>query len=152
MIKEMGSRDFIFKDELDNRSVLCWHKMIQEKGNADELIEIEDIFDQCLLVKYKMKSSTYDVGCLQIEQKMHLEESRGYHITECYMTFSCVRLCNPKYYSPPSSSVLRILQARILEWVAIPFSRGSSLPRDWTHVSCIESRFFTIWITREACM
>ena len=66
--------------------------MIPEKGNADELTEIQGIFDQCLHVKYKMKSSAYDVGCLQIEQKMHLEESRGYHIIECYMTFSCVRL------------------------------------------------------------
>ena len=42
-----------------------------------------------------------------------------------------------------------IHQARILEWVAIPFSRGSSQPRNWTQVSCIEGRFFTIWATRE---
>ena len=43
-----------------------------------------------------------------------------------------------------------ILQARILEWVAIPLSRGSSLPRDRTQVSQIEGRFFTSWDTREA--
>ena len=42
-----------------------------------------------------------------------------------------------------------ILQARILEWVAIPFSRGSSQPRDWTQVSHIAGRFFTSWATRE---
>ena len=42
-----------------------------------------------------------------------------------------------------------IIQARILEWVAIPFSRGSSQPRDKTHVSHITGRFFTIWTTRE---
>ena len=59
-------------------------------------------------------------------------------------------LCDPMDRGPPGSSVHRILQARILEWVAIPFSRGSSCPRDWTHVSCIASRFFTIWDTREA--
>ena len=41
-----------------------------------------------------------------------------------------------------------ILQARILEWAAIPISRGSSQPRDWTWVSCIEDRFFTSWATR----
>ena len=41
-------------------------------------------------------------------------------------------------------------QARILEWVAFPFSRGSSLPRDWTQVSYITGRFFTSWATREA--
>ena len=43
-----------------------------------------------------------------------------------------------------------ILQARILEWVAIPFSRGSSQPRDWTQVTCIAGGFFTSWATREA--
>ena len=43
---------------------------------------------------------------------------------------------NPMDCSPPGSSVCGILQARILEWVAIPFSRGSSQARDWTRVSC----------------
>ena len=42
------------------------------------------------------------------------------------------------------------LQARILEWVAMPSSRGSSQPRDWTQVSHIAGRFFTIWATRES--
>ena len=52
--------------------------------------------------------------------------------------------------SLPGSSVHRILQARILEWVAISFSRGSSQPRYWTQISCIAGRFLTIWATREA--
>ena len=52
--------------------------------------------------------------------------------------------------SPPGSSVHGILWARILEWVAIPFSRRSSQFRDQTWVSCIAGRFFTIWATREA--
>ena len=52
--------------------------------------------------------------------------------------------------SPPGSSVHGILQARILEWVAISFSRGSSQPRDRTQFSCTAVRFFTIWATREA--
>ena len=51
--------------------------------------------------------------------------------------FSRVRLCNPIDLSMPASSVHRILQARILEWVAMPFSRGSSQTRDRTCVSCI---------------
>ena len=55
----------------------------------------------------------------------------------------CPTLCNPKDCSPPGSYVQEILQARILEWVAMPCSRGSSLPRDWTQVSCIAGRFFT---------
>ncbi|XDA77321.1 hypothetical protein R6Z07F_007455 [Ovis aries] len=52
-------------------------------------------------------------------------------------------------YSPPGSSVHGILQAKILEWVAIPFSRGSAQPRDRTQVSCIAGRFFTILATGE---
>ena len=47
----------------------------------------------------------------------------------------CLTLCNPIDGSPPGSSIPRILQARILEWVAISFSRGSSQPRDRTHIS-----------------
>ena len=46
------------------------------------------------------------------------------------------------YCSPPGSSVHGIFQARVLEWVAISFSRGSSRPRDWTRVSCIVDRCF----------
>ena len=62
---------------------------------------------------------------------------------------SCLNLCNPMDRSPPDSSVLGILQARILEWVAIPFSQGSSQPRDRTQVSHIAGRFFTVWATRK---
>ena len=58
---------------------------------------------------------------------------------------SFLTLCNPMDYSPPSSSVRGILQARIKEWVNIPFSRGSSWPRDRILVSCIAGGFFTIW-------
>ena len=50
---------------------------------------------------------------------------------------SCLTLCNPMDRSPPGSSVHGILQARILEWVAMPFSRGSSRPRNRTPVSYI---------------
>ena len=54
-------------------------------------------------------------------------------------------LFNSRDCSLPGSSVHGILQARILEWVAIPFSRGSSQPSDQTQVSCISGKFFTIW-------
>ena len=56
-------------------------------------------------------------------------------------------------YSSPGSSVPGIFQVRILEWVAISYSRVSSWPRDWTHVSCVScfaGRFFTRWAIREA--
>ena len=63
------------------------------------------------------------------------------------VTQSCPTLCDPINCIPPGSSVHGILQARILEWIVIPFSRGSSQLRDTTQVSCIASRFFTIWAT-----
>ena len=65
--------------------------------------------------------------------------------SEVLVVQSCLTLCNPMDYSLPGSSVHGISQARILEWVAIPFSRGSPQPRDWTWVSCIAGWFFTIW-------
>ena len=55
----------------------------------------------------------------------------------------CPTLCDPMNCSPQDSTVCGILQARILEWVAIPFSRGSSQPRDQTWSSCIAGGFFT---------
>ena len=55
-------------------------------------------------------------------------------------------LRNLKDWGPPGSSVHEILQARILEWVATPFSRGSSLLRNGSHI-CIAGRLFTIWVT-----
>ena len=63
---------------------------------------------------------------------------------------SCLTLCDPMDCSPPGSSVHGILQARILEWVAISFSRGSSQARDRTQVSRIAGRRFNLWATREA--
>ena len=60
------------------------------------------------------------------------------------VTQSCPTLCNTMDYT-----VRGILQARILEWVAFPFSRGSSQPRDWTQVSPIAGWFFTNWAIRE---
>ena len=59
----------------------------------------------------------------------------------------CSTLCDPMDCSPPGSSVHGILQARVLEWVAIAFSRGSSWPRDRTLVSCLAGRFFAVWAT-----
>ena len=61
-------------------------------------------------------------------------------------------LCDPVDCSLPGFSVHGILQARVLEWVAISFSRGSSRPRDQTLVSCIAGRRFNLWATREALM
>ena len=62
---------------------------------------------------------------------------------------SCPTLCDPVDGSPPGSSVREVLQARILGWVAMPSSRGSSRPRNWVQVSCTAGTFFTLWATRE---
>ena len=93
-------------------------------------------------------------------------QGQGYHSTDIsvfYKQYGCtsasllvliacwyLTLCNLMDCTLPGSSVHGILQARILEWVAISFSRGFSQPRYWTWVSCIAGRFFTIWATREA--
>ena len=66
------------------------------------------------------------------------------------VTQSCPALCDLMDCSPPGSSVHGTLQARILEWITISFSRGSSRPRDRTLVSCTAGIFFTAWVTREA--
>ena len=66
-------------------------------------------------------------------------------VSEVKVLQSCPGPCNPVDYT-----VQEILQARILEWVAFLFSRGSSQPRDRTQISLIAGRFFTSWATREA--
>ena len=69
----------------------------------------------------------------------------------CAKSFQlCLTLCDPMDCSLSGSSVHGILQATILEWITIPFYRGSSWPRDWTQVFCIAGRFFTVWATRKA--
>ena len=109
----------------------------------------------------------------------NLSPQEAYILAPAKLLQSCLTLCNPKDCSPPGFSVHEISQARILEseseshsvvsdslqphglhnpwnspgqnteWVAFPFSSGSSQPRDWTQVSCIAGRFFTSWATIE---
>jgi len=68
----------------------------------------------------------------------------------CSVAQACPTLWDPMDYSLPGSSVHGILQVRILEWVAISLSRGSSQPRDQTCVSCTAGGFFTCRAIREA--
>ena len=82
----------------------------------------------------------------------HLGDS---YMCACSVAWPCPTLCDPGDYSPPGSSVHGVSQARILEWVAISYSRGSSQPRDQTHISCVsctERRFLyhcTAWEAHE---
>ena len=76
-----------------------------------------------------------------------------YHMkSESEVAQSCPTLCDPMDCSLPGSSIHGILQARVLDWVAISFSRRSpgDRPRDRTRVSRISGRHFTVWATREA--
>ena len=88
---------------------------------------------------------------LNLQAKWHTQR---YHysskVKESEVAQSCQTLCDPMDCSLPGSSVHGIYQARILEWVAISFSRRSSWPRDWTQVSRTIGRHFTFWATREA--
>ena len=61
---------------------------------------------------------------------------------------SCLTLCNAMSCSPPGSSAHGVLQARILEWIAMPSSRGSSQPRDRTHISYVSYTDRQVLITR----
>ena len=69
--------------------------------------------------------------------------------SESEVAQSCLTLCDPMDCSLPGFPVHGIFQARIPEWVSISFSRRSSRPRDWTQVSCVVGRQFTIWATKE---
>ena len=74
-----------------------------------------------------------------------------HHICCCLVAKWYLTLLRPRgLYSPPGSSVHRIYQARILEWVAISFSRGFSWPRDRTLISCTAGRIPYCWVTRKA--
>ena len=75
------------------------------------------------------------VGCHFLLQCMNVER-------ESKVAQLCLTLCDPMVCSLPGSSIHGIFQARVLEWVAIPFSRGSSQPRDQTQVSCFAGRLF----------
>ena len=79
------------------------------------------------------------------------EIQRFVYVCVCVLNWSVVHdFCDPIDCSLPGFSLHGILQARILEWVAISFSRGSSQPKNQTEFSCIAGRFFTDWTMREA--
>ena len=97
-----------------------------------------------------------------IHQKREHSTSRAVHLQSGLLHKVCRCLlfwllspvwffCDPMDCSPPGSSVHRISQTRILEWVAISSSTGSSQPRDWTRISCICRQILYHWAIREVC-
>ena len=99
-------------------------------------------FKYCIFstFSYKFQNKIFLFSHKKFVENVLLEIEKG-------KSLSCL-LCNPRHCSLPGSTVHGILQARILEWVAILFSRGSSWPKDGTRVSFIVGRFFTIWATK----
>ena len=92
----------------------------------------------------------YSISTLQVQQislKSISIKKLGNDVfwVKVWVAQSCLTLCNPMDCSLPGSSVHGILQARMLEWVAILFCRDL-WPRDWTRASCIAGRSFTIWV------
>ena len=98
------------------------------------------------------------LGHKELDSTEWLSLSLTFMITMCAKSLqSCPTLCHPMNCSPPGSSFHGVLQARVLEWVAVPSSRGSSPPRDQTcisYVSCIgrQSCFFATNATWQTCM
>ena len=78
-------------------------------------------------------------GLYVITDSVDMKEKKESEVTQ-----SCPTLCNPTDCSLPNSSIYGIFQARVLEWFAVSFSRGSSQPRDRTRVSCVVGRRFTV--------
>ena len=109
-----------------------------EKKNGKLIIHMFDYFlkmysvDPCLL--QMGRDIWFPLACSESESEV---------------VQSCPSLCDPIDCSPSGSSVHGIFQARILEWVAMPSSRRSSHPRDWTQVSHNVGRCLTVWASRE---
>ena len=87
----------------------------------------------------------FSLPCIVVMKHITSVETKSKDSLKVKVAQLCPTLCDPMDYT-----LHGILWARILEWVAIPFSRGSSQPRDQTQVFCIAGRFFTNWAIREA--
>ena len=97
---------YLFHNIYVKETFICWHQGISWKGQ-----------------KKPSKTKSYSL-CLMV------------HLTSCCTYPRAIALCNVMDCSPPGSSIHGISQARILEWVTVSCSRGSSWPRDRTHISC----------------
>ena len=167
----------IFLDMKYAFSYMKYRKLYFHSLNLHSCVHIGYIVVQ--LLSHAWLCNPMDCNMLGFPVLHHLQELAQTHIhwTHVYMNIRCIQQSRPQIWaihliwasipflepqqavfmaglwwdcSISGSSVHRILQARILEWVAISFSRGSSGPRDWTWASRTAGRLFTIWATREA--
>ena len=152
----LGWEDPLEKGKATHSSILIWrispwgHK---ESDTTDQLslVCLKFIFMSIYLCICEQVKEDWKKGRRKEERKWKQDWSNiFFQGSEVKVAQSCLILCDPLYHNLPGSSVHGILQARILEWVAISFSRGSSQPRDQTQVSHIAGGFFIIWPTRGA--
>ena len=109
-----------------------------------KLVRLQD------LIKCHQVLHAHSFACCTVYLQVYFYDFLSHVCERVLVGQLCPMLCSSMHCSPSGSSVCRILQVRIMEWVAIPFSKGYSWPRDWPQVSNITDRFFTIWDTREA--
>ena len=127
----------------DALELWCWRRLLRvpwtsRRLNQWILKEINPIYSSEGLM-LKLNSNALATWC----KEPAYWKRPWYWKSESEVAQSCLTLCDPMDCSPPGSSVHGILQARILEWVAISFSRGSSWPRDWTQVSTLRADALT---------
>ena len=166
-IQSLGQEDLLEKEMAPHSSILAWKiPWIEEPGKLQSMGSqnrtwLHFHFSLTYFIKHNVNFLQVHSGCY-IQQNFLFFFFKSLSSIPLYVctcmklkvlfTHSCLTLYNPVDCSLPGSTVHGILQARILEWVAIPFSRRSSWCRDWTLVSCIAGAFFTIWATREIHM
>ena len=134
-----------------NSSILAWK--IPWSGYSPWNHRESDTPEQLTTIMYYFDHLDYLVSSLAESEKGWSTGDRFWLIavrisSSAYEGESCSVMSDS--LQPHGLYIVHGIQARILEWVAFPFSRGSSQPRDWTQVSHIAGRFFTSWATREA--
>ena len=122
----------------------CWNQF-----PADAKGDCVRMFIARLFIKLKLeRTHSKCLVVIELNKKLGCIHTMEYCVcVHAKLLQSCLTLCDPIDYSPPGSSVHGILQARTLEWLTMPSSRGTSQPRDRTQiscVSCIAGRCFTI--------
>ena len=124
-------------------STLMCNSLLDSHIYQSSLMFINPIFKSPLLLKKRTKVDWLNYFIWGRYSVFSTWKVKEVLVAQLYPT-----LCDPMDCSPPGFPVHGILQARTLQWVALPFSRGSSWLRDGTHVSCIAGRFFTVSATR----
>ena len=141
-VQSLGQEDPLEKETATHSSILAWKiPWIEERGRLQSTGSQRVGHDWATSLHFTLRQRPWPRGgCILVGVD-------GYTKVKMLLAHSCLTLCVPMDCSLPGFSVHGILQARIVEWVVIPFSRGSSWPRDQTWVSLTAGRFFTMWVT-----